>query len=164
MLPLRRRRRGDEGDPVDAVSGGVGRDFARLLDGKVDDEDAVRAGGRGLRKEPVRPPAVDDVMVGEEDEGERRRISPDPPDEGEDVVWGGPRPEGADMRPLDHGAVRHRVGIGDGDLEEVGARVDHRLRHPERRLDAGVPRDGEPDEDRALPGKEAGDPAHATPP
>ena len=163
-LPLRRGRRGDEDDPVDPVPEGVRRDLARLLGGEVDDEDAVRTGGRGLGKEPVGPPAVDDVIVGEEDEGQCRRVLPDLPDEGEDAVRGGARPEGADVRPLDHGAVRHRVGVGESDLEEVDARIDHRPRHPKRRLDARVPGDGKPDEDRVFPGKKCLDPAHDTPP
>src|SRR4029077_13916633 len=114
--------RGDEVDPVEAVRVGSRVPLLTLVGDQVGRDQAGAAGAGEVGGEPVDAVAVDRVPVGHHD--------------GRDA-GGGDRLDSADhvrrahavlerrlCRGLDGGAVHHRVGVGQADLDHVAAGVD----------------------------------------
>ncbi|MNH38450.1 hypothetical protein D3C79_994830 [compost metagenome] len=82
---------------------------------------------------------IDQVGVDQQADGDLRVLGAHPGEQLEAAIRGGVAREGAQGRALDGGAVRHRVGEGDAELEGIGAPLDQRIYDGQRQFGGGIP-------------------------
>ena len=82
-------RRGDEGDEIESGRIRKSPKLFRLLGREVDDEEAVHAGGCGIRCEPLRAVTKDGVVVAEQNDRDSAEAAK-PGDHRKDLLQSGP--------------------------------------------------------------------------
>ena len=124
--PLRRRRRAEQPDDVDARRRGRVVQHARFFDRQIEHEQAVDARFHGARDETIDAEAIDGIRVGEEDDGRGDRGA-DGSDQVERARQRHAARERALARALNHRAVSQRLRERHADLQHIGARAIERL-------------------------------------